>query len=60
MTTASSVRPALHITGPLSVVEAGLADHAEAVVREAVRQLRMLGVAEREATLRLLETQVKP
>jgi signal transduction histidine kinase len=36
MTTASSVRPALHITGPLSVVEAGLADHAEAVVREAV------------------------
>ena len=32
----------------------------EAVVREAVRQLRMLGVAEREATLRLLETQVKP
>ena len=26
----------------------------EAVVREAVRQLRMLGVAEREATLRLL------
>lgn len=36
MTTASSVRPALHISGPLSVVEAGLADHAEAVVREAV------------------------
>ncbi len=32
----------------------------EAVVREAVRQLRMLGVAEREATLRLLEAQVKP
>lgn len=36
MTAASSVRPALHIIGPLSVVEAGLADHAEAVVREAV------------------------
>ncbi len=36
MTTDSSVRPALHVSGPLSVVDAVLADHAEAVVREAV------------------------
>ncbi len=36
MTVDSAVRPALHIRGPLSVVDATLADHAEAVVREAV------------------------
>lgn len=36
MTADSGVRPALHVTGPLSVVDAVLADHAEAVVREAV------------------------
>ncbi|MBJ8347034.1 GAF domain-containing sensor histidine kinase [Antrihabitans sp. YC2-6] len=30
------VRTTVHINGPLSVVEASLADHAEAVVREAV------------------------
>jgi signal transduction histidine kinase len=36
MTVDSAVRPAVHISGPLSVVDAGLADHAEAVVREAV------------------------
>jgi two-component system sensor histidine kinase DevS len=36
MTADSPVRPALHISGPLSVVEASLADHAEAVMREAV------------------------
>jgi signal transduction histidine kinase len=36
MTVDSAVRPALHISGPLSVVDAALADHAEAVVREAV------------------------
>ena len=36
MTVDSAVRPALHISGPLSVVDATLADHAEAVVREAV------------------------
>src|SRR5690606_35514219 len=36
MTTDSPVRATLHISGPLSVIEAGLADHAEAVVREAV------------------------
>ncbi|WP_179474720.1 GAF domain-containing sensor histidine kinase [Mycolicibacterium vinylchloridicum] len=36
MTVDSGVRPAVHISGPLSVVDAGLADHAEAVVREAV------------------------
>jgi signal transduction histidine kinase len=36
MTADSAVRPALHISGPLSVVDATLADHAEAVVREAV------------------------
>jgi signal transduction histidine kinase len=35
MTADSAVRPALHISGPLSVVGAALADHAEAVVREA-------------------------
>jgi signal transduction histidine kinase len=36
MTVDSEVRPAVHISGPLSVVDAALADHAEAVVREAV------------------------
>ena len=36
MTVDSAVRPAVHISGPLSVVDAALADHAEAVVREAV------------------------
>ena len=36
MTANSPVRPNLHVSGPLSVVEATLADHAEAVVREAV------------------------
>ncbi len=36
MTVDSAVRPALHISGPLSVVDATLADHAEAVVREAI------------------------
>lgn len=36
MTADSPVRPAVHISGPLSVVDASLADHAEAVVREAV------------------------
>ncbi|MFE3222849.1 GAF domain-containing sensor histidine kinase [Nocardia sp. NPDC059228] len=35
-TTATDIRPLMHITGPLSVVEPALADHAEAVVREAV------------------------
>ena len=36
MTQDSGVRSALHVTGPLSVVDPTLADHAEAVVREAV------------------------
>ncbi|MGY4711047.1 sensor histidine kinase [Mycolicibacterium sp. CBM1] len=36
MTVDSAVRPAVHINGPLSVVDAALADHAEAVVREAI------------------------
>ncbi|MCV7191625.1 GAF domain-containing sensor histidine kinase [Mycolicibacterium brumae] len=36
MTDHSPVRATLHFTGPLSVVDASLADHAEAVVREAV------------------------
>ncbi|MCV7179433.1 GAF domain-containing sensor histidine kinase [Mycolicibacterium sphagni] len=36
MTVDSAVRPAVHLSGPLSVVDAALADHAEAVVREAV------------------------
>ncbi|WP_458688920.1 GAF domain-containing sensor histidine kinase [Nocardia tengchongensis] len=35
-TTATDIRALMHITGPLSVVEPALADHAEAVVREAV------------------------
>ncbi|WP_405497721.1 GAF domain-containing sensor histidine kinase [Nocardia sp. NBC_00511] len=35
-TTATEIRALMHITGPLSVVEPALADHAEAVVREAV------------------------
>ena len=36
MTADSPVRPTVHISGPLSVVDAALADHAEAVVREAI------------------------
>lgn len=32
----SDVRTTVHMSGPLSVIEAGLADHAEAVVREMV------------------------
>ena len=36
MTGHSPLRATLHVTGPLSVVDAGLADHAEAVVREAI------------------------
>lgn len=36
MTADSAVRPTVHISGPLSVVDATLADHAEAVVREAI------------------------
>ena len=36
MTDHSPVRATLHVTGPLSVVDAALADHAAAVVREAV------------------------
>ncbi|QLL08746.1 GAF domain-containing sensor histidine kinase [Mycobacterium vicinigordonae] len=32
----SGLRTTVHYTGPLSVVDSGLADHAEAVVREAV------------------------
>lgn len=36
MTGNSGVRPVLRVSGPLSVVDAVLADHAEAVVREAV------------------------
>lgn len=36
MTADSPVRAALHLHGPLSVIDAALADHAEAVVREAV------------------------
>jgi two-component system, NarL family, sensor histidine kinase DevS len=36
MTGDSGVRPALQVGGPLSVVDAVLADHAEAVVREAI------------------------
>ncbi|WP_169815406.1 sensor histidine kinase [Nocardia yamanashiensis] len=35
-TTNTEIRALMHITGPLSVVEPSLADHAEAVVREAV------------------------
>ncbi|WP_327140809.1 sensor histidine kinase [Nocardia sp. NBC_01327] len=35
-TAATEIRALLHVTGPLSVVEPALADHAEAVVREAV------------------------
>ncbi|AYF76126.1 GAF domain-containing protein [Nocardia yunnanensis] len=35
-TTATEIRALMHVTGPLSVVEPALADHAEAVVREAV------------------------
>lgn len=36
LTGGAGVRTSVHVTGPLSVVEAGLADHAEAVLREAV------------------------
>jgi two-component system sensor histidine kinase DevS len=36
MTADSPVRSALHVSGPLSVIDGALADHAEAVVREAV------------------------
>ncbi|MVU83202.1 GAF domain-containing protein [Nocardia sp. ET3-3] len=35
-TTATDIRALMHVSGPLSVVEPTLADHAEAVVREAV------------------------
>ncbi|MFF2557033.1 GAF domain-containing protein [Nocardia sp. NPDC058058] len=35
-TAATGIRALMHVTGPLSVVEPALADHAEAVVREAV------------------------
>ncbi|MEV6772992.1 GAF domain-containing sensor histidine kinase [Nocardia sp. NPDC051030] len=35
-TASTKIRALMHVTGPLSVVEPGLADHAEAVVREAV------------------------
>lgn len=35
-TTTTGIRALMHVTGPLSVVEPALADHAEAVVREAV------------------------
>lgn len=36
MTADSPVRSSLHVSGPLSVVDAALADHAEAVVRETI------------------------
>lgn len=36
MTADSPVRASLHVNGPLSVVNAALADHAEAVVRETI------------------------
>ncbi|BBZ68619.1 hypothetical protein MINS_40480 [Mycolicibacterium insubricum] len=36
MTAHAPLRSSLHVSGPLSVVDAALADHAEAVVREAV------------------------
>ncbi|WP_083736555.1 sensor histidine kinase [Mycobacterium sp. MS1601] len=36
MTADSPVRASLHVSGPLSVVDAALADHAEAVVRETI------------------------
>lgn len=36
LTSASSVRTSVHMSGPLSVIDPLLADHAEAVVREAV------------------------
>jgi two-component system, NarL family, sensor histidine kinase DevS len=36
MTADSAVRASLHVSGPLSVVDASLADHAEAVVRETI------------------------
>jgi signal transduction histidine kinase len=36
MTVDSPMRSSLHVSGPLSVVDAALADHAEAVVRETI------------------------
>lgn len=36
MTVDAQVRASLYVSGPLSVVDASLADHAEAVVREAI------------------------
>jgi two-component system sensor histidine kinase DevS len=36
MTDDSAIRSALHITGPLAVVDGALADHAEAIARVAV------------------------
>lgn len=36
LTGSSPVRTVVHVSGPLSVVDAALADHAEAVLREAV------------------------
>jgi two-component system, NarL family, sensor histidine kinase DevS len=36
MTADTPVRSSLHVSGPLSVVDASLADHAEAVVRESI------------------------
>jgi two-component system sensor histidine kinase DevS len=36
LTSGVGIRTSVHVTGPLSVVEAGLADHAEAVLNEAV------------------------
>ncbi|WP_445170478.1 sensor histidine kinase [Mycolicibacterium sp. Dal123E01] len=45
MTVDSALRPAVHISGPLSVVDAALADHAEAVVREAVSNVVRHAVA---------------
>ncbi|WP_059016909.1 GAF domain-containing sensor histidine kinase [Mycobacterium sp. M26] len=50
MTVDSAVRPAVHISGPLSVVDAALADHAEAVVREAVSNV-VRHAAARSATV---------
>ncbi len=45
MTKDASVRSAVHFSGPLSVVEAPLADHAEAVVREAISNVVRHAVA---------------
>ena len=48
--------------GPTRILSAKLEDpgQVEAVVRDALRQLRMLPQKEREQTLSLLESQVKP